>query len=316
MSSIFAPPIPAFQQAAGIGRGRQKKRKRPTASQNEQQSDEPNSGPHTNVNNRFPGVFSPEELAQRRQAGISDDRPYPFPPPPFPHKDTTLPKKSRDSDRQYEQVDNQSLRVQHISAMSAVLHKCLRNKDWPRARRALSLLLRTEISGQPLDLRDSDYWGVGAEILFRQQPVAGRTWSRKGFEDAKEYYEKLIVRYPHHRASPDSVNAVDFYLALFSLWIYVAQAGRESWDPERDDPPTHDAVGRELDEAGVIMARIHHCMSTAPYADNQDFQQLQRDVNLWHQNLEREYRAYSPVLQAGLPGEDNLNTGGAATFPT
>lgn len=291
MSNIFAPPLPAPQQVSSNGPSHQKKRKRPAPAQHKKQLEELDSGIESGLQDENRRVFSPAETMQRRQAGLSSFDPYPA--APFPHKDTTLPKRPRDVNQPTEQVVNQSLRVQHISAMSAVLHKCLRNKDWPRARRALGLLLRTEISGQSLDLRASEYWGLGAEILFRQQPAVGKTWSRNGFADAREYYEKLIVRYPHHRASPDSVNAVDFYLALFSLWIYVAHAERETSNAEGTDPPTQDAVSRELHEAELVMARIDKCMGTAPYADNVDFQQLQRDVKLWHQNMEREYRSCS-----------------------
>lgn len=291
MSNIFAPPLPASQQASSDGPSRQKKRKRPAKAQHKKQLEELDSDIESGLKDENRPVFSPAETMQRRQAGLSS--PDPSPAAPFPHKDTTLPQRYRDANHLHEQVDNQSLRLQHISAMSTVLHKCLRNKDWSRARRALGLLLRTEISGQPLDLRASEYWGLGAEILFRQQPALDSTWSRKGFADAREYYEKLIVRFPHHRASPESVNAVDFYLALFSLWIYVAQAEREASNAEGADPPTQDAVSRELHEAELVMARINRCMGTAPYADNMDFQQLQRDVKLWHQGLEREYRGYS-----------------------
>ena len=192
--------------------------------------------------------------------------------------------------------------------MTALLHKCLRNRDWPRARRALGLLMRTEISGQALDVRAGEYWGIGAEILFRHQPDPGKSWRRSGFLSAKEYYEKLIVRYPYHRASPESVNSIDFYLAMFSLWIYVVQAEREAaTNAGASSLQAQEAQRNELYEAGQIKARLTKCMGTSPYADVKAFQQLQRDVHIWYTALEREYQAYSPVPNVELSAEEHLS---------
>lgn len=303
MSNLFALPVPVTKRSRNGTDTVSKKRKRTEKPQDEQRDDHSDKDQDGTPNlDEYRAVLGPDERSQRRRAGLSLEEPIPaF---PFPHKDTAVQKKKRESASQTQNADASSLRMQHISCMTAVLHRSIREGDWSRARRALGLLMRTEINGQPVDIRQGEHWGLGAEILFRHQPDHGKRWSRRGFEDAKEYYEKLIVRFPYHRASSDSVNAIDFYLALFSLWIYVAQAERAS-SSSADDSLDHDDVGRELEEAGLILARLTKCMSTAPYADNEDFKKLKSHVTQWHDNLESEYRFDSPMSPAyNSPGAD------------
>lgn len=287
MSNVFALPIPVSQQSRVNATGTKKRKRTATAANGRQSHQAGESKTHDGEEDDNKAwntaTHSPEERVQRQLAGSHPKKP--LPPSPFPHKDTILPRPSRDVDASDKSTTAQTLRVRHIAAMTAVLHKCLREEDWPRARRALGLLLRTEIHGQPLDLRVSDYWGIGAEILFCHQPDRGKTWSRSGFADAKGYYEKLIVRFPYRRGSPDSINAIDFYLALFSLWIFVAQAETETAKSGGDGSLSDATLARELDEAAMIKARIDKCMGTAPYADNVYFKQLRSDVDLWHANL-------------------------------
>jgi hypothetical protein len=307
MPSLFALPFAAAQQTVHNATGGSKKRKR---------HDEASTGKNAGVSferydlpddEEYSAVVSPDERRQRRRAGYSLKASLPS--EPFPHKDTTLPKRSREAEHSNKSSDNHSLRAQHIANVTAVLHKSMRKQDWGRARRALGLLMRTSIAGQPLDLRNSDYWGLGAEILFRQQPDPGSSWSTRGSDEAKEYYEKLIVRYPYHRASPNNVNAVDFYLALFSLWIYVAQAERDSGSLNGSNS-SHDAVDRELEEAGAILARINKCMGTSPYAENEDFRQLRKHVMAWRKDLEREHHVDD------LSPDSPLSTGHDLSFVT
>jgi hypothetical protein len=295
MSNLFALPIPPTHPSRSVDIKRGHKRKRRVHSGVAEQDDDfGDPHQHKSTNEEYTAVVSPDERRQRRAAGSSLEAP--IPPFPFPHKDVASQEKHSSGTRAHS-PDRQSLRLQHIANMTAILHRSMRAKDWSRARRALGLLLRTEINGQPIDLRNGEYWGLGAEILFRHQPENGKQWSRRGFEDAKDYYEKLIVRFPYHRSSSDSINAVDFYLALFSLWIYVAQAERAS-SRSTDDWLDHNAVGRELEEARLILARLDRCMGTAPYADNEDFRRLRSDIILWHDNLLSEHRGNSPTSTA------------------
>ncbi|KAI0505773.1 hypothetical protein F5B22DRAFT_496767 [Xylaria bambusicola] len=54
-------------------------------------------------------------------------------------------------------------RMRHLSTMAAIMHRCLRDGDIPRAKRAFGLLLRT----RDVDIRLDDLWAIGSEILMR-----------------------------------------------------------------------------------------------------------------------------------------------------
>ncbi|RFU35622.1 hypothetical protein B7463_g738, partial [Scytalidium lignicola] len=70
------------------------------------------------------------------------------------------------------------LRRHHLGVLTTVLHRCLAEGDLERAGRAWALLLRAEIGGLPIDIRNTGYWGIGAELLIRGQeskpPSRGR----------------------------------------------------------------------------------------------------------------------------------------------
>jgi hypothetical protein len=318
MSSVYDLPIPPSRQVPHSRTSHNRKRKwRHTGEEDEEpenglsRNDEAASVSSTSSDEEYSAVVSPQERVQRRLAHLSLKKP--LPPPPFPHRGV--------GDRQHPSTplpsipghDSQSLRKQHISTLTAVLQKCCANKDWARARRAIGLLLRTALAGRPVDIRAGEYWAIAAEVLFRQSPDPGTTFSRAGFSEAQAYYEKLIVRHPHSVAAPESVNAVDFYLAMFSLWIFVAQSDRQSWTlgeeggPNAASPP-HEMVRQELSDAVQIKARMDKCMSTAPYADNKHFQVLKTSIERWHADLEDEMRTYSTVPLDDTLGIDNENT--------
>ncbi|KAK5624443.1 hypothetical protein RRF57_000159 [Xylaria bambusicola] len=54
-------------------------------------------------------------------------------------------------------------RMRHLSTMTAIMHRCLRDGDIPRAKRAFGLLLRT----RDVDIRLDNLWAIGSEILMR-----------------------------------------------------------------------------------------------------------------------------------------------------
>ena len=313
MSSLYALPLPVSRQPPGAreeskAQRRKRKRSKPQTSRHDSEvhGTEQKDGLDTDsddINDEYRAVLNNDQRTQYRLAQLSFKKP--LPKPPFPHKDTTSAKARKQ--RSVASVSGtemlgQSLRIQHIAAMTALLHQCVQKRDWTRARRAFGLLLRTEISGQFIDIRAADLWGIGAEILFRQHPDAGKLYSRHGFETAKNYYEALVIRYPWHRSAPDSINSVDFYLAMFSLWIFVCQA-EKGFDQEDDGLP-HDTRTQELQEAADILSRLQKITAQAPFANNEHFNKLKTDVQLWHANLERDRKLYSPVA-ANSP-EDGL----------
>lgn len=295
MASIFARPATSSSQPSiALASERERKRKR---THRDSASDFDQAPGETSYIDEYAAVLSPDERAQRRLAGYSliDD----LPPAPFPHKKARSPKNAYDEPEHVAADSPTSLRLQHLSAITAVLHKSLLRKDYARARRALGLILRTDVNGKPVDIRTADNWAVGAEILFRQQEhCAHEAVSRSdryrrlqaGFLQAKSLYEMLIIQYPHHRAWPDHVNAVDFYLAMFSLWVYVAQA--EDHDDTTGDPL--ETKLRQLDDANDILMRMDRCMLSAPYGSNPDLFRLRAMVAEWHALLTEDCQNLTP----------------------
>ncbi|KAI1110788.1 hypothetical protein F5Y14DRAFT_338299 [Nemania sp. NC0429] len=56
-----------------------------------------------------------------------------------------------------------SARVRHLNTVTAIMHRCLRDGDVARAKRALGLVVRT----RHVDLRRDHLWAIGLEILMR-----------------------------------------------------------------------------------------------------------------------------------------------------
>jgi hypothetical protein len=286
----------------------------------------------------YSAVLTPDERSQYRVAG----QPFDLNPPtkPFPHAPQSQP---GDFSRTTESLSNRlanldppiynpslgsrylPLHQQHLGAITALLHRALSEGDFDRAGRALSLILRDEVGGRRLDIRAEGRWGIGAEILLRQsthkqkvrgidrqnnaedsiKSEQGPTWfTRKGFEDARRYYERLIVQYPFHKPNPGAVSALDFYPAMFGLWLYVVQEesklhaeplddstfsemsqDEDSADPQRRRASILASKQRSLGQAREIADRMDACMTTIPYSDHFELIRLRSMVALWLADL-------------------------------
>ncbi|KAL2312980.1 RNA polymerase I-specific transcription initiation factor rrn11 [Schizosaccharomyces pombe] len=96
-------------------------------------------------------------------------------------------------------------KTRHIDALCSLMHLCLLRKDYPRASRAFSLLLRSK----SVDI--SKLWNIGLEILNKVNPEA-----------SSEYMERLIARYPARPSITNSYpnrNAEHFFPAYIMLLI-------------------------------------------------------------------------------------------------
>lgn len=288
-------------------------------------------------------VLTPDEIYQYAVAGqpVEDE----LPSFPFPHTDSDI----QDGPSRFEYELRQqlkpahvsfpgrngvstgrSLHQQHLAVMTTILHRSFQEEDFVRAGRALGMILRDETGGKPIDIRAQGRWGIGAEILMRQdaqkqyqsqkrldvsineqdqRAEKPRAWlTRKGFEDAKKYYERLIVQYPFWKSSPGSVSALDFYPAMFGLWIYVVHreaklktaesmsSGNESDgnDEFRDEPASplgwrswrRQVTMEERSQARDIADRMDSIMSAPPYKENAELIDLRKMVELWIHDLE------------------------------
>lgn len=141
-----------------------------------------------------------------------------------------------------------SLKRRHLDNLTAILHHCMLKGDWQRASRAWGLLLRTEIAGRGIDVRQHGRWSLGAEILMRRDgPQRTKLGERngtpgsdadsgvgasrqessladEGFKLARDYYERLVLQYPYTPSAKHTLNATVFYPALFNVWVYEVQS--------------------------------------------------------------------------------------------
>ncbi|KAL4880448.1 extracellular mutant protein 11-domain-containing protein [Aspergillus karnatakaensis] len=297
-------------------------------------------------------VLSPDEARQYRVAGLSFDEKIPgghFPHGPVKENNRTvnnrgsiLKQLSTLSPPIYtpESAAHQgNLRLRHLAVLTSMLHRCLLEGDYLRAGRAWGIIIREQFSGHSIDVRAEDRWGIGAEILLRKdhQKKFGKVaeganiefdqphmrdnklpkllFTRKGFEDAKEYYETLIVQHPYQKTAPNATSALHFYIAMFGLWIYVAQeestsarralderdtsSYRETWDDDDEPPETDNRNGwkerhnrltagiraNELAEADRIAGRMDGILTSPPYSDSPQLLELRGMVSLWIADL-------------------------------
>ncbi|KAJ5666892.1 hypothetical protein N7462_011301 [Penicillium macrosclerotiorum] len=287
-------------------------------------------------------ILTPNETHQYRVAGLSLDQELPG--GNFPHgpaKDSRSAKGKRRSHhfrdlstlsspiyppRSPSHQDN--VRLQHLATLTAILHRCLLQRDYIRAGRAWGLLMREEFRGFPADVRNEGRWGIGAEILLRRGQTETPTGShrlssdppstddrtslpftKKGFADAKEYYERLILNHPFTKSVPHAISALHFYSAMFGLWVYVTQEesnaarhninlNEEDSSEELSDQESSDGFGpneltgkkralvaavrvQELQQAQKIASRMDMLLASPPYSDSLELLELRGMISLW-----------------------------------
>ncbi|KAL9105330.1 MAG: hypothetical protein Q9227_009475 [Pyrenula ochraceoflavens] len=223
--------------------------------------DNPNSSQHVSAKSHEIPILTPDDIAQYKVAGQPALDPLPV--APFPHKDTSLQAQElrlQASHRpQHTTPESGStrtphLRLQHLSVLTTVLHRCILQRDFSRARRALGLIIRHNIGGHRFDFRSGALWGLGAEILLRIDQQLDHCLpklfqdedseherigavptiptrpaiTRQNLETTKRFLESLSVQYAYHKSHPRIVSAVDFKLASIQLWIYVLQLAAKS----------------------------------------------------------------------------------------
>ncbi|KAK1069524.1 hypothetical protein LTR12_004572 [Friedmanniomyces endolithicus] len=299
---------------------------------------------------------SPPPEATPRTAGIAFNHPVnrtdphhvaghsrqaPLPPPPYPH----APLKTREDHRSVAEElaafnpplyvynatsDDQipSLKRRHVDNLMTLLHTCMLRGDWKRALRAWGLLLRTEIGGRAVDVRQQGRWGIGAELLMRRDAELPAlptpldpdesvvlSFSDAGFKAARDYYKRLILQYPHTPRTQHNVNALTFYPALFNIWIYEVQdrarRGRQEAALERptqSESPEH-TIGatiadrkQELEEALPVADRMDELLVSPPYDSSTVLLYLRGMVGLWLADL---YAGSSNASATGDGGSEH-----------
>jgi len=219
-----------------------------------------------------------------------------------------------------------SSKRRHVDSLTTILHVSMLRGDWTRAVRAWGLLLRTEIAGQGPDVRRNGRWGIGAELLMRRKlppdvrPLRPSSASNsndepsaevlpeepvffdEGFQLVQEYYERLILQYPHTPRTHHSINAVAFYPALFNVWVYGVQdrskRARQNMNAERptSSGSEHSAdfgtgisdkaiKEQELQGALQVARRMDELMLSPPYDGSLPLLQLRGMIGLWLADL-------------------------------
>lgn len=115
------------------------------------------------------------------------------------------------------------LRQQHYTVLTSLLHRCILERDYARSGRAWGMLLRLETDGHPLDIRNHEQWGIGAELLLHGSGNHHGRLTLENLDKAKDYYERLILQYPYRKSAPDATSSLKFYPVMFGIWIYAIQ---------------------------------------------------------------------------------------------
>ncbi|KAF2125166.1 hypothetical protein P153DRAFT_390011 [Dothidotthia symphoricarpi CBS 119687] len=289
----------------------------------------------------YSSLITPE-LAQLRTAGLLPEEEYEIPPSPFPHAPARTSRDHYGAKKVEREIaglpsrlyavkpplnaisasESTTLKTTHLNVLSAVMHRCLLEGDYDRAGRAWGMILRTEVAGgRPIEARNHGRWGIGAEILLHQkrgEPLADNSdqqsgdpspdsmYSEEGFERAREYYERLIVQYPHRRAPRNAADEKTFYPAMFSLWIFEvcekSRRARRKFHAEsrsRDmsidsvmgvhdeiSPAQEDEIQvAELARAMEIADRLDQLVASPPFDKQASLLHLRGNIALWISDL-------------------------------
>ncbi|KAJ5882094.1 uncharacterized protein N7529_000766 [Penicillium soppii] len=338
-ASVFSLPLPPWLQQSGSRTSQYDRKRKSVASEDGLDGETTDAASGTEYEPAGPSlVLTPNESHQYRIAGFPSHQELPqghFPHGPLKDKgirrNTTARQIKALADLSTpiyppQSVQQGNIRFQHLGALTAILHRCMLQGDYVRAGRAWGLILRENYRGFQMDVRNETRWGIGAEILLRrdQQETSasfGNTpdeadntplnFTAKGFAEAREYYERLILNHPFSKSSPQSVSALHFYPAMFGLWIYVTQneskkarkdaairqeeeseeftedegSESESWQHRKQQSKIDAAISsiraQELEQAQQIATRMDQLLASPPYSDSPELLELRGMVSLW-----------------------------------
>ena len=296
--AIFSPPINnvgrefTLSQQTRLRKMKRKRLRADTYYQDQGDTHAASPGGEERPSVEYSAVVTPQERAQRRVAGQLLDQPVPeF---PFPHSQASSRRKHRQPTTASSTQAPKSLRLQHLAALTAIVQRSVLAQDYHRAARALGLMFRDNSVVRGVTARNKGFMGIAAEVLLHQNQTDIHAQSTQfhvnNLDKAKELYQSLIIRHPYHKSWPESVNAVDFYLAMFNIWIHaVCATGQAQCAPDTPDVHTEEDTSnskfRELADAKEIAAKMDECMGSLPYMDEPELIRLRAMVDLWMADL-------------------------------
>jgi len=336
-SHIFSTPSSSGRRPAHKPLPANKnKRKRRESGADDEDSQDPAVSPGDRLTGSFVSL-SRDQASQYRLAGIRPGTE--LPKAPFPHREPSKAKPSshdisgsRISAAFPKEPEQIGLRQRHLNVLTTAIHHALLKGDYQRAGKAWAMLLRSGSSAVRLvdttmDLHKDGQWGIAAEILLRRKPSSqheqSEAWTREqevptpnsepvvsqeGLLAARNFYERLIVQYPIH---PNRSNIqIEFYLALYSLWIYdvsekakskrqrLVQRDRteiqsddfdeDSGQSDRDELVTLELgqiQANEIQDARQIASRLDDLLSLPPYDKDARLLHLRGSIALWMGDL-------------------------------
>lgn len=237
-----------------------------------------------------PYSYTPNQLHQFALAGITQDEEDPtaaesqFPHKPlkdlsnvaFSFSETDDDDALDDGSSSSKQTPrNPSAQKVHLDNLVRIIQQLLSQGRVSKAERAFGVALQLRPSGPPVDLRYSNLWALGAEIIMREgeeqhqdirksTPTADSThqfriperWgSPANMNRLKEYFEQLIQQHPYDHRAPRSTSAVDFNLAMHNCEVYNTYAEQITSFAELDAEADQDDVAPD-DFDGVDDAEL------------------------------------------------------------
>lgn len=334
---FFLPSSSEAHKPPSANRRKRKRRESEAEDEDQQLGDRPTSS--------FVSL-SRDQASQYRLAGIEPGTELPT--APFPHREPSKFKPSshdiggsRISAAFHKQPGQASLRQRHLNVLTTIMHHALLKGDYQRAGKAWAMLLRSgsaaiRLGDTTMDLHKGGQWEIAAEMLLRRTPSrlaqpssqherSGATAREQAFpapnsqpviteeclRTARDFYERLIVQFPIH---PNRSNTqIEFYLAMFSLWIYeISERAKldqqrlmqrdgtmmqpDDFDEESNllEPMDQDELvtlelgqiqANEIQGARQIASRLDDLLSLPPYDKDPRLLHLRGSIALWMGDL-------------------------------
>ncbi|KAI0863036.1 hypothetical protein F4860DRAFT_512252 [Xylaria cubensis] len=283
-----------------------------------------------------PLSHSPDTLRQLAVAGLSPEDELPSRAhPDFPHKPLPGPRKRRDgrttpsrrvvvssdsgmetdstvasqqeSRREINDVNDKhrSARMRHLNTMTAIMHRCLRDGDIVRAKRALGLLMRT----RDVDVRADNLWAIGLEILVR---------------DGEQEEEEVKVR-AKRPSSPSSLSSGDAPSSSdtdFDSDMAVEDIGEEDEGSAKENPQPPQRWGSAANIAQVkqyLETLIQHHPYDAHRPQNTsavDFWPALFGIEIYNLDAEFQNSLHHIHLEHGFPSSSSSFSRSASPSPT
>lgn len=364
-SHIFRVPL-SYGRLGGTVSGSEKhlKRKRRPLEPDSEDEEEPTEPLDTS---QYPAAITSLTATQAAQYRLAGAHPSDgLPKPPFPHREHSKIKLDvvQNETGFPTKIDDEriTLRQRHLGVLTTIMHHSLLNGDYRRAGRAWAMLLRSgpaavQLGLTTMDLHRDGRWQIAAEILLRREStrtdqfsqgpssmlndeeLTGQSlkpiFSEANLQTVRDFYNRLIVQFPIHRSRLNT--AVEFHLAMYSLWIYQVVDGAkseherlsrlseasdvpiENLDSSHHSEPSGEelsaAESKEVDleeirGAKLIATRLEALLSSPPYDRDPQLLHLAGSVALWLADLVEDAEAESERRTAKEFFDRSLANGG------